>query len=215
MANENPYEKNDSVEVPSFVESKEEVDMSVFRLDETGETAEVEYREEDDDEEEYDEEEGGRKLNLKVVIPLVCSVVFLALAAVGLMFGFSQRSKYAEMKTKYDELVATSSKQVSDLNSQIKALQAEIETMKASSTPSVPAGDPANTNGTKYTVTAETGLRVRKGAGTGNDPVGSVAKGTVVTVTETKSVDGGVWGKIREGEWICLSLNGEEYAKKN
>ncbi len=54
------------------------------------------------------------------------------------------------------------------------------------------------------TVTSPGGLRIRSGAGTGYPQVGSYAKGTKVTVTEQKTVNGEAWGKTDQG-WICLS----------
>lgn len=52
------------------------------------------------------------------------------------------------------------------------------------------------------TVTASC-LLIRKSAGTNYDVVGYLYKGSKVTVTETKTVSGAVWGKIANG-WICL-----------
>lgn len=46
-------------------------------------------------------------------------------------------------------------------------------------------------------------LLVRSGAGTGYSQVGYLYRGAKVTVTETKTVNGALWGKI-SGGWICL-----------
>ena len=46
-------------------------------------------------------------------------------------------------------------------------------------------------------------LLVRSGAGTGYSQVGYLYRGAKVTVTETKTVNGVLWGKI-SGGWICL-----------
>ena len=46
-------------------------------------------------------------------------------------------------------------------------------------------------------------LLVRSGAGTDYSQVGYLYKGAKVTVTETKTVGGALWGKIANG-WICL-----------
>lgn len=53
------------------------------------------------------------------------------------------------------------------------------------------------------TVTA-TYLRIRKGAGTGYDEVGQLARGAQVEILETKTVDGATWGRISQG-WICIT----------
>ena len=62
------------------------------------------------------------------------------------------------------------------------------------------------TNNTASTVTGTvtaTGLRVRSGAGTGYEVVGSVKQGDQVTILEQTVVDGITWGKISTG-WISL-----------
>ena len=57
----------------------------------------------------------------------------------------------------------------------------------------------------KATVSAESGLRVRSGAGTNYDVVGSLKYGTKVTILSTKDVDGTTWGEISTG-WICMDF---------
>ena len=65
------------------------------------------------------------------------------------------------------------------------------------------AGDSSTSDGQKATVTTESGLRVRSGAGTNYDVVGSLKYGTKVTILSKKTVDGRVWGEISTG-WICM-----------
>ena len=57
--------------------------------------------------------------------------------------------------------------------------------------------------------TTTTEVNVRVGAGTNNTRVTRLAKGTKVTVTDMKMVNGTVWGKISNG-WLCL-----DYVKLN
>ncbi len=61
--------------------------------------------------------------------------------------------------------------------------------------PDIPAGE-------SYTVTITTDvLRIRAGAGTNYEQVGSVKRGEVYTIVETQ----GNWGKLKSGAgWICL-----------
>lgn len=64
-----------------------------------------------------------------------------------------------------------------------------------------------NTNeGRTATITGDN-LRIRSGAGTGYEIIGSLAKNEVVKILETKTVDGITWGKISQG-WISM-----EYAQ--
>lgn len=63
--------------------------------------------------------------------------------------------------------------------------------------------DSSTSDGQKATVTTESGLRVRSGAGTNYDVVGSLKYGTKVTILSQKTVDGTTWGEISTG-WICM-----------
>lgn len=54
------------------------------------------------------------------------------------------------------------------------------------------------------TITATGGLRIRNGAGTGYDVVGSYTHGDKVTITETTTADGTTWGKTAHG-WISMA----------
>lgn len=60
-----------------------------------------------------------------------------------------------------------------------------------------------SSDGQTATVSTESGLRVRSGAGTDFDVVGSLKYGTKVTILSKKTVDGTTWGEISTG-WICL-----------
>ena len=60
-----------------------------------------------------------------------------------------------------------------------------------------------STDGQTATVSTESGLRVRSGAGTDYDVVGSLKYGTKVTILSKKTVDGTTWGEISTG-WICM-----------
>lgn len=58
------------------------------------------------------------------------------------------------------------------------------------------------------TVNSNIDLNVRAAAGLGNGKIGSLRKGTSVTVTEQKVADGMTWGKISYNGtpgWICMS----------
>lgn len=57
----------------------------------------------------------------------------------------------------------------------------------------------------KAVVTGLVKLNVRSGAGMSYGTVGQLASGTEVTVYETLLSGGMSWGRIGEGQWICLS----------
>lgn len=61
----------------------------------------------------------------------------------------------------------------------------------------------SSAGGQKATVISESGLRVRSGAGTDYNVVGSLKYRTEVTILSEKTVDGTTWGEISTG-WICM-----------
>ena len=65
------------------------------------------------------------------------------------------------------------------------------------------SGSDSSSSGDKATVIAESGLRVRSGAGSTYEVVGSLKYGTKVTILSQKTVDGTTWGEISTG-WICM-----------
>ncbi len=71
------------------------------------------------------------------------------------------------------------------------------------STGSSDSDSSSSTDGQKATVSTESGLRVRSGAGTNYDVVGSLKYGTKVTILSQETVDGTTWGEISTG-WICM-----------
>jgi len=65
-------------------------------------------------------------------------------------------------------------------------------------------GNDTNTDeGRTATITGDN-LRIRRGAGTNYEVVGSLDKDEVVKILETKTVDGVIWGKISQG-WISMA----------
>lgn len=88
----------------------------------------------------------------------------------------------------------------------MKYVVLDSEKPQTPSTPSTPS-TPDNGNAVTGTVTAVGGLRVRSGAGVSYAIVRTIAKGTKVTITDTKAVGSVTWGKIADG-WISM-----EYVK--
>lgn len=65
----------------------------------------------------------------------------------------------------------------------------------------------------KYKIAAKSGVNIRKKADVKSAKVGAYAKGDVVTVSETKTVSGNLWGKTSKG-WFAIKYGGASYAKK-
>ena len=78
-----------------------------------------------------------------------------------------------------------------------------MEYVKTDSAAETPAEPETPAEGVACTVKADV-VNVRSGAGTGNPVTTTVTRGTAVTIVETKTVDGSLWGRLSSGGWICL-----------
>lgn len=67
-----------------------------------------------------------------------------------------------------------------------------------------PEEKPAET-GTKYRVTANSGLNYRNGAGTNYAVMGAYPKGREVTIEATKTAGGQKWGRASNGYWSVMA----------
>lgn len=80
-----------------------------------------------------------------------------------------------------------------------------------------PQTPPDTAEGTWYKVTTPGGLNVRTGPGTSYDKVSDAFKatGSRVKIVETQAEENSarVWGKMSDGNWICIQEDGANYAE--
>ena len=80
-----------------------------------------------------------------------------------------------------------------------------------------PAPEPDTAEGTWYLVTTPGGVNARTGPGTSYDKVPSAFKsaGSRVKIVETQAEENStrVWGKMSDGNWICIQEDGSNYAE--
>ncbi len=224
MNERNPYENDDTVDIPDFSSIKvndDDIDRSVFKMnDDVPSYDEPEY-----DEEEYEDEEEGRSINKSNVIMIAIMVVLLILAVFGMFWGISKNKAYTTLKTEYDAYVTKAQNTETELNNKIIELQNQISSANTATT--VPTGESAT-----YKMTAT--VRVRTGAGTSNaqtkfadlsDDVKKVASddggvafmaaGTVFTASESKEdSDKNVWVKLADNAWVCVKFGDATWATK-
>ena len=225
MNERNPYENDDTVDIPDFSSIKvndDDIDRSVFKMnDDVPSYDEPEY-----DEEEYEDEEEGRSINKSNVIMIAIMVVLLILAVFGMFWGISKNKAYTTLKTEYDAYVTKAQNTETELNNKIIELQNQISSANTATT--VPTGESAT-----YKMTAT--VRVRTGAGTSNaqtkfadlsDDVKKVASddggvafmaaGTVFTASESKEdSDKNVWVKLADNAWVCVKFGDATWATKH
>ena len=216
MTNRNPYENEDTVDIPDFPSIKaddEDIDLSAFNLNDDEDN--------DDEYEEYDDEPKYRKVKSPViVITVVLLVLLLGLSIFGIVRSSSLKNKYETLQAEYDAYKTTATNNERALNEKVAVLEAQVKELTEG--PVVKEGEKAT-----YTITADS-INVRDNAGSStfasynslSDEVkkvcynadGSVLvyKGSDVDILETKDVDGSTWGKIDSNAWICIKLAGQD-----
>lgn len=223
MVNKNPYENDETVDIPDFAKKakEEDIDMSVFKLPKN-DKSEEDY----DDEEYYDDEyDDGPKVSKAAIIIGIVVVVLLAAAAIfGFVWGSNQKKAAAaalqQVETLKTENAALTTK-VTELQTQITELQ-----KKQSGTTT---GDA--TTSKNYTIAVDS-VNLRAGAGTEydyvdysdlDDTLAKVAseseegtaylvKGANITVLETKTNGSDTWGKLADEVWVCLKQGTTDFA---
>ena len=223
MTDKNPYENQDSVDIPDFSSLKSDdttsdIDRSIFNMDD------------DEDDEEFEEEEEVvyRKVKQPVIIAsAIVLVVLLILSIVALVYGLNKRAAYNDLKVQYETYQTNVAAKEADLNNQIAALNKQIEELTKGS-----QGQATGDN--VYTV--KLGVSVRNDANKNayanykslpqsiqqlcdeNDGVVIIRTGSKVNVLETKTENGSdatrIWGKIADNAWICLKEGNDEYCVK-
>lgn len=228
MNENNPYEKDETVDIPDFPsikDSDEDIDRSIFNMSDDN-TTDVEVN--NDEEEYYEEEPTYLKVKKSgVVIAGVVMAILLVLAIFGVVWGVSKNNKLSTLQTEYDQYKATATATETSLNAKITELETQIANANTSSTTT-------DGEGKTYKVGSEidTSIAVRSGAGTSNakvkrsdlssdvqknvnedsDGYAYVTGNDTFTVYETKEADGNTWGRIDSNAWVCVIYQGATWA---
>ncbi|MBQ1478268.1 MAG: SH3 domain-containing protein [Erysipelotrichaceae bacterium] len=216
MPEKNPYESQETLDIPDFVEKKkdvqESVDMSVFKLEDDDKENEV-TEEVEEEEEERPVRRGSRRLKNNVMIAGgILLAVMAVLMIASLIFAGSQRSALKKKQAELDKLQTEMTTMKTQYETQINDLKKQIEELSKPVTPTPSgSGSTVPANGTRYLVTASNGINLRAKASVESDLVGSVDNGAEVVIIGdlVKDDEGRQWGKIDDNTWICL-INGEE-----
>ena len=223
MKEKNPYENG--VDIPDFVESRDNnIDKSIFKLDDEEEKDIYEDEEECDDE----EDSSSRKLSNKgiQVLGITIVVVLVIVAGASFFYGMGQANKYKALKTEYDKIqteLAAAKEEIITLQNEITIMQNQASSSNNTST--------SDTGKAYVTVSA---INVRSSAGGSTfakwDDIPSSLRDVItydtnsgavvlkasseVTVYETKTVDSNTWGRLVADKdvWVCLVLDGSNLA---
>lgn len=233
MSEKNPYEKDETVDIPDFPsikDSDEDIDRSIFKMNDDEEETTT------DEEEEYYEEEAPAYVKIKksgLVIGGVVMAVLLVLAIFAVVWGVSKNSAYTKAIEDAAAAKTTYEAQITSLNAQVSDLKTQLEAQQSSSTST-------DGKGVTYKVGSEidTSIAVRNGAGTSNAKVvysnlsadlqkvvhedsegyAYVTGNDQFTVYETKDdSSGNTWGKIDSGSdvWVCVKYGDATWAYAN
>ena len=232
MAEKNPYE-NDSVDIPDFSSTKDEdedIDRSIFSLNDDEDEAEDE-----DDEEYYDEAPKYYKVKRSALVICIIVVCLLLVAAVfGIIWGVSKNNKYNSLKSEYDTYVTKAKETEIALNSKITELEAQIKNSSSSSSET----DGTSSETSTYKVVIDNSINIRSGANSNNSRVkysdlpsdvqSSVKQNAdgyayveanstfkvLETAKDSDSSEDKVWAKIADNAWVCIESDGEAWASK-
>lgn len=234
MTEKNPYENDETVDIPDFSsikDSDEDIDRSIFKMNDEEEAPAVN----EEEEEEYYEEEAPTYVKIKksgLVIGGVVIAVLLVLAIFGVVWGVSRNSALAKLQSEYDTAKTTYETQITTLNSKVTDLEAQLAANQSSGTSTTTDG-----SGETYKVSQaiDASIKIRSGAGTSNSQVEYsslsadvqkvVSKGDdgyaylngndQFTVYETKDdSSGNTWGRIDSNAWACIKYGDEQWASK-
>lgn len=207
MNNKNPYENQDTVDIPDFVEDKtgnsSSVDMSIFKMND---------KEDDDyydDEDDYTDELSGpsRKLNVPVIILSILVAVLLFVSIFSIIKKSSADKQISELNT----TVETLKNKVSSYENEITSLNAKIAELENGGKDEKDDGkddsEPTASDEGNYEIIVEGGINLRSEPKIGDNLVGSIPtgsfEGTGKPITDD---DGNVWIKTIDGSYACMKL---------
>ncbi len=209
MKEKNPYESQNTMDIPDFVEAKKEeesqsVNMEVFKLDA----------------DEYEEKKPvKRERHVRSNIVLIGAILlaaFMLLSIFSLIFAANQRSALKTKTEEYDALVKKTAEREKDYEAQIQNLKDQIENMSKSSSGETIPDKPVTGETTVWVITASNGVNVRVDHDIESERVRSADNGTQVTVVGElyRDDEGRQWGHLDDGNWLVLINGEEEYADR-
>ena len=131
MFEKNPYEKDETLDIPDFVEDRtttnsESIDMSIFKMSD-----DELYDDVEETEESYQEKAPrGSRSNTSLVLCLIIIGLLLITTVASLIYAFKQYSAYVKANTSYLQVLAneeTYKKQLAEKDATIEALNRQIE----------------------------------------------------------------------------------------
>lgn len=221
MTNKNPYENQDTVDIPDFVEDKtnsSSVDMSIFKMNDN-------YDDDDqyDDEDDYTDELEPRKplkLNVPVIILGVLVAVLLIVSIVSIIKKSSADKQVEELTTQVETLKKKNKAyedEISTLNAKVAELEAGKKDDKKDDKEDKKddKDDDKEVSGDgNYVIVVDGGVNLRDEPSMDGEVVGSIGEGAFEGVGDPiEDEDGNIWIKTNEGSYACMKYQGQTFIK--
>ncbi len=215
-------EKNNTLDIPDFVEDKDDtdsqdVDMSIFNMSD-----EELYDDVPKKQEKQDKPKTKKKSNSTIVLCIVLICILLVTSIVATIIAFKEHNAFSKLEEELTQVKATITDyqtKINEKDNQIALLNTELESLKNSNTTSDP--DNKYPSGTKLYITEDGHMQgVRETASVSADTAKNsdgtsyvLYWGDSVTLTgdATKDSDGNYWGQI-DGGFIRIEYDGEIWA---
>ena len=222
MTGRNPYEKQEELDIPDFIEDKtnsESIDMSIFKMSDDELYDDV-TEEETEYEDELDDSRPRRKKRGRGALIVCLIIIFLLLALCGAaaFYAYKQHQAYVKANTAYLQMQANEEnykKQIADQATTIEALNRQIEELQNDS-------DAMGEGKLIYEIvdggmyfrkqpTSDAELTTYNGAETAENG----EKYKVIEVVNDKDYgDKYKWAKIADEVYFCLGTEDEVWAKE-
>ena len=139
MTGRNPYEKQEELDIPDFIEDKtnsdNSIDMSIFKMSDEELYDDVNENEQDydDDYEDVKPRKKKKKANGALIVCLIIICLLLLSCAFAAFYAYKQHQAYVKANTAYIQMQANEEnykKQIAELNANIEELNKKIEDLK-------------------------------------------------------------------------------------
>ena len=239
MNERNPYESDDTVDIPDFSSIKvndDDIDRSVFKMNDDTSSTSFEEREMYDEDFDDDEEEVSyRKVKKSGIIMMsAIMVILLILAVFGIVWGLGKNKAYSSLKSEYDAYVSKATATETELNNKISELQNQINNSGSNSSSTDGGSNTTETTTYKVSSAVDT-INIRSDADASSERVKYSSLSSAVqsivhensegyayvetngsfTVYETKNdSSGNTWARIDTNAWVCVINGGTTWASK-
>ena len=235
----NPYERDDDLDIPDFIEDRNNsdnsnsIDMSIFKMsddelydDYDNNSSNSDYRNDYhndyDDYDDYDNDDykvkpKKKKANTPLIVCMIIIFLLLIISIASIFYALKQHESYVKTKTEFLQLQANEDAyktQLQQKDAQITALNAEIEQLKS-------AGSSSSEGSLVYIVTdGPISFRNKPSRNAdnvtynNNEYAYNNEKFNVIEVVKGEDDPDYQWAKLKDNVYFCLGTSSEVWAKK-